>query len=231
MIEAVFFDLDNTLLQNDGDQFLEDFTTLVGRRLGVSEARFVEATMIAGAAVMGDHPDLSNHGVMVRTLADTLGLDALAVDGAMRRFGPGDMAQLGLPWARLAQARTVVLEVMDLGLKCVLATSPIYLAAPIRERMRRAGVDDLPWDLITTSDRMHSAKPATSYFTEAARLIGCTPQVCLMVGDNAFQDLPARKAGLQTYFVGERLTGMDMGAAGSLDTLVAWLEKQLERCS
>ncbi len=226
MIDAVFFDLDNTLLQSDGDQFLEDFLGVLGQRLGVASDRFSEASMVAGAAVMSDHPDATNHELLVSTLAGELGLPVKQIDDSVRHFEAAEMGNLGLPWVLLPEARQVVQAVIAQGKQVVLATSPIYLEGPIRERMRRANVDDLDWTLVTTSDRLHSAKPHARYFTEAAQLIGCSPAACVMVGDNPFQDLPARKAGFLTYFVGQALPGLDTGPSGHLKDFPEWLQAQ-----
>ncbi len=226
MIDAVFFDLDNTLLQSDGDQFLEDFLVVLGQRLGVAPDLFSEASMVAGAAVMGDHPEATNHELLVTTLARELGLPVKQVDDAVRHLGAADMEGLGLPWVLLPEARRVVQAVIAMDKRVVLATSPIYLEGPIRERMRRADVDDLDWDLLTTSDRLHSAKPHVRYFTESAQLIGCSPAACVMVGDNPFQDLPARKAGFLTYFVGQAPPGLDTGPSGPLGDFPEWLRIQ-----
>ncbi len=226
MIDAVFFDLDNTLLESDGDQFLEDFLAALGRRLGADPDRFAEAAMIAGAAVMGDHPDRTNHDLLVGILASELGLGTGQVDSAVRCFGRAELEPLGRPWAFIPAARGVVQAVIAMNKKVVLATSPIYLEGPIRERMRRASVADLHWDLLTTSDRMHSAKPHARYFAEAAQLVGCPPTACVMVGDNPFQDLPAARAGFHTYFVGQPLPGLDTGSAGTLGDFPQWLLTQ-----
>ena len=138
MIDAVFFDLDNTLLESDGDQFLEDFLAALGRRLGADPDRFAEAAMIAGAAVMGDHPDRTNHDLLVGILASELGLGTGQVDSAVRCFGRAELEPLGRPWAFIPAARGVVQAVIAMNKKVVLATSPIYLEGPIRERMRRS---------------------------------------------------------------------------------------------
>lgn len=227
MIEAVLFDLDNTLLDNDGDQFLEDYTEALGKRLGQDPDRFSQAAMSAGAALMADHPGVTNHDVVVHALAGALDLQAAEVDRAIRLPDGKAMGLWGLPWKRRLGAREAVLQARARGLKTVLATSPIYLEGPIRERMQRAGIDDVAWDLITTSDRFHSAKPHPAYFEEVADLIGVPPASCLMVGDNPFQDLPARKAGLETYFVGEVLPGLDTGPSGTLVTFVPWLVERV----
>jgi FMN phosphatase YigB (HAD superfamily) len=226
MIQAVFFDLDNTLLKNDGDRFLEDFLNTLARHLAaeVPPERFKDASLTAGAALMAEHPSMTNHEVMLSVLSEQLGLPPTRIDAAVAEISAEELRGIGLPYQAFPEARSTVLAVRARGLRTVVATSPIYPEGPIRERMRRAQVDDLPWDLITTWDCMHSVKPRPQYFREAAELLGLSPADCLMVGDDAFQDLPARKAGLTTYFVGPVRPGQDVGPAGSLPDLLAFLD-------
>jgi len=63
-------------------------------------------------------------------------------------------------------------------------------------RLRWAGLSDLPWDLVTHSEIMHTCKPHAAYFSEAATQLGVEPHACLMVGDDPLQDGPARQVGM-----------------------------------
>jgi len=49
---------------------------------------------------------------------------------------------------------------------------------------------------------MHARKPHAAYYNEIAKMIGVDPQDCLMVGNEVKNDiLPARKAGMKTFWV------------------------------
>ena len=229
MIGAVLFDLDNTLLANDGEQFLEEFTSAVGRRLGVLASDFQNAAMVAGAALLEPHQHQTNQEVLVEAVARQLSLPQAEVAEAFLAVSSSEMGGLGLPWEVRQGAREVVQAVIASGRQVVVATSPVYLIGPILERMRRAGVHDLPWDAITTADVMHTMKPHPDYFVEAALLVGRTPEEVVMVGDHPFQDLPARKAGMRTYYVGEAIPGLDTGPSGPIRDFTEWLETEEAR--
>lgn len=229
MIGAVLFDLDNTLLANDGDQFLEEFTSAVGSYLGVPGPEFQDAAMVAGAALLEPHLHQTNQEVMVEAVARQLGMPRAVVSQAFLAVSSSDMGTLGLPWEVRPGAREAVQAVIASGRQVVVATSPVYLSGPILERMRRADVHDLPWDAVTTADVMHTMKPHPDYFVEAALLVGCRPDEVVMVGDHPFQDLPAKKAGIRTYYVGESIPGLDTGPSGPIGEFASWLETEEER--
>ena len=59
-------------------------------------------------------------------------------------------------------------------------------------------------------------------------MTGADKQVGIPSPGNArvFQDLPARKAGFLTYFVGQALPGLDTGPSGHLKDFPEWLQAQ-----
>lgn len=226
-MRAVLFDLDDTLLENNGDLFFEAYLDALARHVEswIPRAKLLDAAMVAGAAmVAAHHPERTNEQVLLEALPSTLGVDPVRFEAQFRRFEQGDFRGLGPPWRAHPWVPDLVRTVVDRGIAVVVATSPIYPLPVIEERMRRAGVRDLPWSLVTSWDRMHSTKPSPSYFEEIARLLGLAPDQCVMVGDDFFQDIVARRIGMHTYFVGQPLPGLDTGPGGSLREIIEWLE-------
>ena len=52
-----------------------------------------------------------------------------------------------------------------------------------------------------------------------ARALGVNPEACLMVGDDAFNDLSARTIGMSTYYVGPPMGSLKVGTSGALSDL------------
>ena len=49
---------------------------------------------------------------------------------------------------------------------------------------------------------MHASKPNPAYYREMAVLIGCAPADCVMIGNEAKNDIwPAKEAGMKTFWV------------------------------
>ncbi len=109
-------------------------------------------------------------------------------------------------------------------MKTVVATNPIFPAAAIRERMSWAGISDVPFELVTTYEIMHAAKPDLDYYRSIAEIIGCDPCDCLMVGDDAVLDMVAADIGMRTFYVGPPpLPAADY--AGTLEELAELLPR------
>jgi FMN phosphatase YigB (HAD superfamily) len=148
--------------------------------------------------IFSPHPHQTNGRVFRQHLARHVGVDAEAVERQMARFHRTVLARMDFPRRRMPGARTCVRRCLDLGLRVAVATTPIYTPDVIALRLDWAGLADLPWDLVTHSELMHSCKPDAAYYAETAALLGAEPERCLMVGDDPLQDGPAAKVGMRT---------------------------------
>jgi len=115
-------------------------------------------------------------------------------------------------------SREVVEAAQAMGLKVAVATTPIYELPVIMERLRRAQLNDIDWDLIA-SDEFCWTKPSPEFFHEVATRLDVAPSECLMVGDDAFNDLAARNVGMATFYVGRSMGGLALGQRGTLNDL------------
>ena len=95
----------------------------------------------------------------------------------------------------------VTLEFLaGLDLNLVLASNPIFPEMLYFKRLAWAGIaPEFPFHLITHIENMSYVKPHTGYYLEICRLIDLSPAQCLMVGNDAVNDMAAGKAGMHTY--------------------------------
>lgn len=206
-MKAVLFDLDGTLLDIDIDAFLKTYFSALGPVvvdvIGGDVPSGIAAVMTATRAMMAPHPGRTNEGVFAEAFSDVSGVSLTAehwarFDRFYAEVFPGLRGNIG-PAEGSAEA---IEEARALGMKVVVATNPIFPAVAIRERMRWAGVEDVPFDLVTTFEIMDATKPDPAYFRSIAETIGCKPTDCLMVGDDAVLDMAAADVGMRTYYVG-----------------------------
>jgi FMN phosphatase YigB (HAD superfamily) len=202
---AVLFDLDGTLLELDGEGFLDRYVDALVAWWGPEDAEaFRHAVMAASVPIFRPHAGLTNGEVFRRHLGAHLGLEPAEVAARMAAFHREVLDRLLPPAAPVPGAREAVARCLALGLRVAVATTPIYTPDVIALRLRWAGVADLPWHLVTHSEVMHTCKPDAAYFAEAARLLGVPPEACLMVGDDPLQDGPAARAGMAVLLRDER---------------------------
>lgn len=85
------------------------------------------------------------------------------------------------------------------GLRLVLATNPIF---PLNVQMKRlawAGLEHLPFNLVTHIENMSFCKPRIEYYLEICQKIKEPPEACLMVGNDPVNDMVAAHTGMKTY--------------------------------
>ena len=194
---AVLFDLDGTLLDIDGEAFLDAYVdALTAWWQPPQPDRFRQQIMAASVPIFAHHPDATNGDIFRRHLGDLLALSPGAVADRIHHFHREQLGALRFPAQPRPEARATVRRCQALGLRVAVATTPIYLPEVIWLRLGWAGLDDIPWDLVTHSEVMHTCKPAVAYYHEVAHLVGVPPAACCMVGDDPLQDGPAERAGM-----------------------------------
>ena len=232
MLGAVLFDLDGTLLDIDLDAFFRDYFGALGPVLaevlgtGPDVRSGLDAVLQGTEAMSLPHSGQTNQEAFNERFRELTGVDldleeyALAFERFYSEVFPtlrGKMA--GRPGAREAVERA-----LELNLRVAIATNPIFPRSAIDERMRWAGVHDLPLEVVTSYENMHAAKPHPAYYLEVARMLDVEPSAALMVGDDRVLDMTAADVGMSPFYVGQ-------GAApaadysGSLGDLIALLPR------
>lgn len=207
MIDAILFDLDDTLLGNDMQAFIPRYFALLSEyaRDLMEKGAFIQA-LLAGTEAMVRNGDtaVSNRDVFWRDFSRRTGLDPQALEPFFDQFYRTDFHRL----AEVTQPRPFVPDLLHAcfaqGLQVVIATNPLFPRTAIEARLAWAGVpvSDYPYALVTTYENMHAAKPHHAYYRQILAEIGVEPANAIMVGDDWRNDIaPAAAVGLHTYWV------------------------------
>ncbi len=231
MIDTVLFDLDGTLLPVHNDFFFSRYLTEIA---GVIPGRTPEQV---GQAIH-------------RTLRDVM-RDPSPTQRIVDRFAVGLAASLDMPYAEQEphylgyytdrfpllgaeitpppQVRAALTAAREKGFRLVLATNPVFPGIATLARMAWAGLTEADFDLITFYEDCRYTKPHTAYYTqEVLERIGGTPERCLMVGNDAREDMrPARDLGMATFFLTPHAIGAEepccWDAQGDYDDMLQYI--------
>ncbi|HWR98090.1 MAG TPA: HAD family hydrolase [Candidatus Methanoperedens sp.] len=204
---ALLLDLDGTLLDVEMSGFLEAFFPLAASRFG-GPRELPRITRALGAAARA--MSLAGDGartvdlIFLETFAPAVGFTADQARAVFEDFYREEFERL----RRLARpapgARALVDRALALGIELVLATNPVFFDAAIRARVRWAGLDDVPFTLVTGAELMRWTKPHVGYFAQILALTGRRAEECLMVGDDPVMDMAAGRAGIATWLAERR---------------------------
>jgi FMN phosphatase YigB (HAD superfamily) len=231
MLEAILFDLDDTLLGNDTETFLPGYFDSLSRYAGevMDRKQFLRELLLGTRAMIeSEEPGFTNREVFWTTFCGRTGLEQAELEPHFQRFYRQEFGKLRSLTHALPEAAALVRTCFDLGLRVVVATNPLFPLDAIEQRLAWAGlpVADNAFALVTAYENMHSAKPNPAYYQEILALIGCRqPEQALMVGNEWNNDIaPAAAAGLLTYWVCQEGAeppdpALPLTASGNLATL------------
>lgn len=231
---AVLFDLDDTLLFSDMENsFLNSYFALLSEYAAphFPPDKLIPALLAGTDAVQRAHdPALTNEQVFAATFAPLLGQPWPGLRVFFAVFYEERFPQLRVHTHPHPQARQIVADCFDAGYRVAIATNPLFPARAIQHRLSWAGLEDMPFDLVTSYENMHTCKPSPDYYIEIASLLDVPPAACWMVGNDVARDIaPAKSAGMHAYLADEWLVNDDPGihpdCRGRLADLVPYLRR------
>ena len=126
------------------------------------------------------------------------------------------------------QAAETIRTLKEKGYRLVLATNPLFPAIATESRIRWAGLEPGDFEIYTTYENSRHCKPNLDYYRDILETIGEEPAACLMVGNDAGEDMIAAKLGMKVFLLTDSLIdrGLDISKypQGSFDQLLAYIE-------
>ena len=232
-IQTVLFDLDGTLLPMDQDVFVKSYLGRIARAMavhGYDPDKLVKAIWSGTDAMVRNDGSRLNEAVFWDTFAGFFGTPTpqeLALFDAFYREGfPAVQESCGFT----PRAREVLDKVKALGLQAVLATNPIFPALATHQRVQWAGLETADFLHITTYENASFCKPNPDYYREILHKLGLAPEECLMVGNDATEDMVAETLGMQVFLLTPCLINkhdLDLSRwpQGDFDALLDYLDK------
>lgn len=234
-LQAILFDLDNTLLENPIDRFIPTYIGALSEYVSghVDREAFVKELMRATEAMVTDtDPRRTNKEAFDAVFFPAIGHTPEELGPLLDEFYAQWFSELRAITSPKPAARPLMEWVFDQGIQVVIATNPLFPRVAVEERLAWADVPvgDFDYDLVTSYEHMHAAKPNGAYYLEIARRLGRKPGECLMVGDEWERDIyPAVNVGMMAYWIAETAhapPSADSGLVGqgSLSDFHAWIK-------
>jgi FMN phosphatase YigB (HAD superfamily) len=208
MVRTLLFDLDGTLLHVDMNFFLKNYFKALTAALApyIPAQAFMARLWEATEAMIHDtNPDKTNREVFMENFFKDSGYQQEEILPVFEKFYREDYRHLQGCTVRKPEALPLLQAALDLGFELVIATNPLFPASAIQQRLGWAGIDALPYTLITSYEVMHFCKPKLQYYQEILDRIGRRPGECIMAGNDVGDDMVAGRLGIATYLVDDLL--------------------------
>lgn len=207
MIKAVLFDLDDTLIHTHFGTFFPAYLQTLGEagsRFGSSQV-FVRRLLDTFDRTVNTYdPTTRLYERFLELFAAEIGVAPTDLSAFFEDFYHGPYAGLSHIVEPQPGASDLLRWMTDNGIRLVVATNPAMPASSIVQRMTWGELqpENYPFELITTLERMHFAKPQPEYFCEILIDLGLNASDAIMVGDDWERDIvAAAQVGLNTFWV------------------------------
>ncbi len=230
-MKTILFDLDGTLLPMDQDVFTKAYFRALTEKLvphGYDPESLVKGIWAGTASMVRNDGQRTNEAVFWDAFAAIFG-DRVYRDKALfDAFYVNEFDRAKEVCGFDPDANATIKTLKAEGYQIVLASNPIFPLTAQKRRMAWAGLDADDFSYYTSYENSHYCKPNPDYYREILSDIGCLATDCLMVGNDANEDMAAVEAGIRTFLLTNCLInskGKDISAypRGGFGQLMAFI--------
>lgn len=203
MMNTILFDLDGTLLPIDDKEFerlyfgsmIHHFKDLYGPQEWIDLIWSCTKTMVKDTSLQ------TNETVFFKAMKDRIGdqLDVLVPRFEHFYVHDFDNVRSGVKPSAILKEAIAILK--RKGYRLAIATNPMFPKLAIEKRIAWTGLDRQDFDYVTSFEHNHYCKPQPLFYREVCEQLKVSPQDCLMVGNDATEDMIAKSIGISTYLL------------------------------
>jgi HAD superfamily hydrolase (TIGR01549 family) len=204
MIKTIFFDLDGTLLPMDQDIFLRDYFDRLAEKMvpyGYDAQTLKNNIWISTGAMVKNNGTVINEEAFWNAFSKLCGKDARCDEAIFQDFYHNEFQEVQHSCGFDPSAANTIQKLKEQGYQLILATNPLFPAVATQSRIRWAGLnpDDFVW--VTTYENSSYCKPNVAYYQEILDRWSLNPEECIMVGNDAEEDMAAASAGMNVFLL------------------------------
>ena len=204
MFKNILFDLDGTLLPMDMEEFTTGYFKLLVAKalpLGVDGKEFINNIWAGTKCMVKNDGSKSNEEAFWEFFDKIYGDKSPAIREICEEFYGNEFDGGRAFTGYNDKVKTLVDDVKKAGYRVVLATNPVFPNVATVKRTSWAGLSVDDFEGYTTYENSSYCKPNPKYFEEVCERFNLKPEECLMVGNDAEEDLAAAKIGMSVYLI------------------------------
>lgn len=203
-LTTILFDLDGTLLPMDQEVFTKAyFKRLVAKvaPLGYEPEALINGIWAGTAAMVKNDGACTNEEAFWHRFTQIFGEETLKDRPVFDEYYRIEFQQVADSCGFNPMAKSAVQQLSQKGYRVALATNPIFPAVATESRIRWAGLEPADFAYYTTYENSTYCKPNPNYYRELLGKLGCSPEECLMVGNDVKEDMVAQTIGMKVFLL------------------------------
>lgn len=231
---TILFDLDDTLLKNSMGNFLPAYFHSLSSHLNhLVPVEKVPEGILKGTEVM------MTQASPLKTLEENfdgffypyLGLKKADLHQTIVDFYENKFPSLREKTQQINGIPSLMKKLLADGNKIIIATNPLFPKRAVEHRLAWAGLSpsEFNFDLITSFENFHFAKPDPAFIAEALAQIGWPDYPVVFIGNDWEMDIkPAEILGIPTFYLGKPLNNQEgrhsLSTNGDHDDITNWID-------
>jgi len=203
-ITTIMFDLDGTLLPLNEELFIKIYFGGVGEqfvKLGYDHKLFIQALWQGTLAMKANNGNETNEVVFWKTFLQLIDGDILELQSVFEHFYRNEFDLVKASTKPSLLPRKIIDFLKTNHYRILLATNPLFPVVATEKRIRWAGLEPDDFEIITTYETSSYSKPNPRYFQVLLDQLQVKPEECLMIGNDAHEDMIASSLGIQTFLL------------------------------
>lgn len=231
MIRAVLFDLDGTLLPLNEKLFIELYFGKLGKKFtafGYDPKSIVNAVWAGTKAMLENDGTNTNEEVFWPAFFRHVEGDHDFFESTFLNFYTYDFDIIQMALNPSTTPRKIIDELKRKGYLVLLATNPLFPRIATEKRIRWAGLDPTDFEFVTTYENFSYSKPNLGYYKSLLEKHHLNACECLMVGNDAHEDMISSTLGLDVFLLTDCLNNefeidINQYKNGSMDCLYEYI--------
>lgn len=203
-ITTVLFDLDGTLLPMDQEEFIRAYFSLLAKKLaprGYDPKALYPALLAGIEAMVVNDGSRRNEEAFWSAFSAKLGERVRQELPLLEEFYRKEFQQVQQVCGYSPHSRRTIDLLKQRGIRCILATNPLFPAVATESRIRWAGLSPEDFSLYTTYENSCFCKPNLQYYRQILAQFGLSGEECIMVGNDVAEDMIAEALGMEVFLL------------------------------
>jgi FMN phosphatase YigB (HAD superfamily) len=207
MINTILLDLDGTVLPMEMDEFIQKYFY----EMGIMFHDMIDAKLLAGyvmdstSHMIKNLEDRTNEDVFFTRFAELIDGDLEVFKARFDEFYDTRFLNVRSTTHQNKHMINAIKLLKEKGYEVVLATNPLFPMKANHHRINWAGFSPDDFSYISSFEANRYCKPNLAYYREVLTAINKTPEECMMVGNDAHEDMVVAKLGMKTYLIEDHM--------------------------